>query len=376
MGHLGHLHGQILDRSRLHGVVQIDIPLPMTSAVPLLRDELAGVRIKWVVRPTLGGMGAVDAAAGDVASHEFQSRDAESAQVEVVAGLPGALAGAVEICVLDGVGQIDRVAAHKVEWRVAVDFLIGQREPLGAEGVLARQAVRRVINPAGHGVAVILNVVDVAVQKEPGLLQMQVGVVLTPGVAQLGRVQSTAQRLVFEQLSSEKTDVASGGAHPITAEVPFAGRGILILERGEAPGLQMHVGELLAVEQKPRGVLRLQAFVGGVEHRGFHGHLTVGQGGSGRAHFQRATGAGEVAFTAAIRIQRQQSSAGMALAAIQFQTEKTMGIDTESDITGGKAGGKCGDEALSSFLLVAFVRRGGGSVVILKEEVAAQHVQG
>jgi hypothetical protein len=82
-------------------------------------------------------MGAIDAGAFDVAGHEVQAGHAKGAQVEVVTCLPRAFTRAVEVGVLDRVGEVDRIAADKIEGCVALDFLIRQAETVGSERVFA-----------------------------------------------------------------------------------------------------------------------------------------------------------------------------------------------------------------------------------------------
>lgn len=71
---------------------------------------------------------------------------------------------AVEISVLDRVGQVDGIITDEVEGCVAVDFLIGEGEGLGSGGVFARQAVGAVIDRSCYGLAIILSVVKIAVE--------------------------------------------------------------------------------------------------------------------------------------------------------------------------------------------------------------------
>jgi len=145
-----HLHRQILRRARLHDGFQIDIALPVFAAVTLLRLVTAAVRIERVVGAALGRVGAVDVAAADVAGHEVQAGNAQGAEVEVVARLPGAFVGAVEIGVFDRVGEVDRVAADEIERCVAIDLLPAEHYRVGAEGVFAGEAERGVVDGAGQ----------------------------------------------------------------------------------------------------------------------------------------------------------------------------------------------------------------------------------
>ncbi|PNG62158.1 hypothetical protein SC81_22940, partial [Vibrio vulnificus] len=78
----------------------------------------------------------------------------------VVAGLPGFLARTVEVGVLDGVGEEDRVAAGAgtvaaeadvVERLVAMHLLVGQGEGVGVQGIRARQGPGGVADVASLG---------------------------------------------------------------------------------------------------------------------------------------------------------------------------------------------------------------------------------
>ncbi|MNN75793.1 hypothetical protein D3C81_1921200 [compost metagenome] len=93
--------------------------------------------------------------------------------------------GAIEVGILDRIGKVDGVAADKIERGVAVDLLVGEGETMACGGVFASQAVGSVINGSGHRLAIIPGVVNVAVDEYAGLLQVQVAIVLVPGVTQL-----------------------------------------------------------------------------------------------------------------------------------------------------------------------------------------------
>jgi len=301
---MGQSQGEVPGRAGLHDVMQVYVALPVPATIALLGLVKAGGRVKGVVRSPLGGLGTVDASAGDVAGHELQPRQAEGTEVKVVACLPGAFMGAVEIGVLDRIGQVDGIATNEVEGRVAVDFLIGEGERLGCKGVLARQAVGAVIDCACYGLAVVLGVVKVAVKQQPGLCPVQVGIVLTPGVAQFAGIKGTAKRMLFEQVGTDEFDTTLAGVRTVACEIALAGGRVLVLERGEVTGQQMQLIDLTAVDQQARGVLRLQAFVGRIEYRGLHGLFAKRQGGARNQQFQGATATCVVVFAVAILIQR------------------------------------------------------------------------
>src|SRR5690606_10057706 len=93
--------------------------------------------------------GAVDVAATHVAGGEAQPGDAEGGEVIVVAYLPGAFVGIVEVGDLGGAVQLDVVGVpHVVEGRVAVDTGVGQGEGMGADAQADAGAPRVVVDLA------------------------------------------------------------------------------------------------------------------------------------------------------------------------------------------------------------------------------------
>ncbi|MNO55059.1 hypothetical protein D3C76_455430 [compost metagenome] len=152
----------------------------------------------------------------------------------------------------------------------------------------------------------------------------------------------------------------------------MAGAVVLVVEGGEAPGLQAPVWQVGVVQEPAGGVFRMQAFVAGVEHRGFHGHFAVAQLGVAQAQFECGAGAGVVGLGAAIAVARQQAGAGMAAAAVQLEAEKTMGIDADAECALGEAGADFANETLGPFLAVVLATAGGRAEVAVQEVVAAE----
>ncbi|MNV55523.1 hypothetical protein D3C71_1477570 [compost metagenome] len=167
-------------------------------------------------------MGAVDLVAGDVAGHELQAGYPEGSQVQVITNLPGAFVGAVEVGVLDRVGQVDGIATDEIEWRITVDFLIGQGETMGAQRVFTGQAVRRVVDGTGQRLTSVPGVIEVGVEEHPGLLEVQVAVVLMPGVGQIRGIQGAANRALGKQIGADKRNAAGLGIGAITEKVALA----------------------------------------------------------------------------------------------------------------------------------------------------------
>ncbi|MNE64934.1 hypothetical protein D3C80_1603740 [compost metagenome] len=84
---------------------------------------------------TAGDMAAIDVEAAQVTRHERQAWHAIARHVQVVAQLPGFFAGAVEVGILDGIGQEHRAACaagiaepQVVEWLITPHLLVSQGE--------------------------------------------------------------------------------------------------------------------------------------------------------------------------------------------------------------------------------------------------------
>ncbi|MCY1421296.1 hypothetical protein D9M71_369470 [compost metagenome] len=122
-------------------------------------------------------------------------------------------------------------------------------------------------------------------------------------------------------------------------------------------GLQVHAVDFAAVEQKTCGVLRLQAFVRGIEHRGFDLHFAKRQGGVRCLELDRAATAGVIAFATTVTAHGQQTGSGMAFATVEFQSSKGMGIETETNCPRRETGFKSADKTLSPFGFVVFSGR-------------------
>ncbi|MCY1296710.1 hypothetical protein D9M70_461140 [compost metagenome] len=238
MADVGQVEGEVLRRAGGEQVAQVEVALPVTPVLALL--------------PSVGAigrrMGAIDAAAADIAGHEAQAGNAEQGQVEVVTGLPGAFMGAVEVGVLDRVGEVDRVAAHEVEGGIALDLLVGEGKGLAADLVLRQQAPGQGIDGAGTGVALVAGLVQVAVERQGVRLNVQVEVALAPGVVQLRGVESGVDRRVGRQGGADEADGAAPGGGSIAVEVAVPRAGVLVLEAGEASCLEAQVGDGAAVE--------------------------------------------------------------------------------------------------------------------------------
>ncbi|MNF59058.1 hypothetical protein D3C84_406380 [compost metagenome] len=130
--------------------------------------------------------------------------------------------GAVEVGVLDRVGEVDGVATNEIEWRVTVDFLIGQGETMGADRVSAGQAIRRIVDGTGQRLAGVPGVIEVGVEEHFGLLEVQVAVVLMPGVGQIRGIQGAANRALGKQIGADKRNAAGLGVGAITEKVALA----------------------------------------------------------------------------------------------------------------------------------------------------------
>ncbi|VVP62225.1 hypothetical protein PS874_06468 [Pseudomonas fluorescens] len=75
---------------------------------------------------------------------------------------------------------------------------------MGAQRVFTGQAVRRVVDGAGQRLTSVPGVIEVGVEEHPGLLEVQVAVVLMPGVGQIRGIQGAANRALGKQISADK----------------------------------------------------------------------------------------------------------------------------------------------------------------------------
>ncbi len=151
-------------------------------------------------------MGAINAFAVDVTSHEAQAWDAVLSHLDVITCLDRALARCVEVRVLDGVGQENRVAAtvvltytDVVERSVAVNLLVRQGNGVGLqERVGGCERVGGVADIASQALAGIGGAIQVEVEVQ-GLVRSQaqsvvnVGIVLIPDVLELGAIERSGQ---------------------------------------------------------------------------------------------------------------------------------------------------------------------------------------
>ena len=154
-----------------------------------------------------------------------------------------------------------------------MDTLVGQGETLRADAILQLQAVGQGVDRAGPAAALVARAIEVAIQAERGTLQVHVEIDLAPDVVQLRGEQRAAQVVACRQAGAGEADGAAGGARAVAVEVAVAGAGGLFLEGGEAPGLDPHAVEVVALQEEAPGVLGLQALVAGIEDRGLDGHL-------------------------------------------------------------------------------------------------------
>ncbi|MNQ82865.1 hypothetical protein D3C85_979310 [compost metagenome] len=121
---------EALGYARLHDIASLEITLPL-----LARSGRISVRAV-----TTGVTGAVDVAL-DIARHQGQARYPIGGHVDVIARLYGGFIRTIEVRVLRGVREIDRVsgidAVHQdiVKGGVAVHLLMGQGEAVCAEPV-------------------------------------------------------------------------------------------------------------------------------------------------------------------------------------------------------------------------------------------------
>jgi hypothetical protein len=78
---------------------------------------------------------------------------------------------------------------------------------------------------------------------------------------------------VWLAADAEQADALVAGGGAIAVEVAARRAFVLVFEGAEVSGGPAQVAAGQALQQGAGGVFGLQAFVGGVEHRGFHFHF-------------------------------------------------------------------------------------------------------
>ncbi|MNZ34103.1 hypothetical protein D3C78_514730 [compost metagenome] len=316
----------------------------------------------------LGGridLGAVDVVAVGVASHEGQAGNAVGSHVQVIASLPGFLARTVEVRVLDGVGEEDRVGggvvvahAQIVERSVAVNILVCQGEGVSAKSIGGGQGEGIVVDIAGVGVAFILGFVVVEVEGQ-GLVVtdwqgvVQVAVVLFPDVLELRAIQGCAEVVGEGVPTADEVGLRSGHASVGGEQFTIVGGVIVTGARVEVTGFEVQAFDLAAHQADTAGGLRQQASAAYSEYRSLRLHVAEFQLGLGDADLACAAGLAEAVGGFAVVMYWQVAGAGTAFASVKFQAQVAESVDAEAYDALGVAGAVVGMEALSPVLTIA-----------------------
>lgn len=184
-----------------------DVDHVLGFQVGLVVLAVLAVAVVLIADVVVRHLGAIDVLAIDIADHESQAGNAIGGEVQVVAGLPGFLAGAVEVGVLHGVGEENRVTAAAgtvlaeadiIKRLIAMDLLVGQGESVRIQSVGCRQGPSGVADVAGLGLAFIVCAVDVEIEAQrlvgcqwDGVVAVQV--ILTIDVFEFSTVQGGAE---------------------------------------------------------------------------------------------------------------------------------------------------------------------------------------
>ncbi|MCY1303954.1 hypothetical protein D9M70_536860 [compost metagenome] len=177
-------------------ILGLDIPLPallisqrIAVGIPAHVD---GVRVGVVRVPALG-----------IAGHETQAGDAKGFHVQVVADLPGLLLRRVEVAVLDGVVQVDRIGMPQViEVIVTVVALISHDDAVGAELHPGLAAPDVVVEAAEQLFALIDGFVVVEATDQRHIIgqciaQRGAEVILVPGILEATGVEADGNVVIY-----------------------------------------------------------------------------------------------------------------------------------------------------------------------------------
>lgn len=328
--------GQVLGRAVLHGVADLVEQLAL-GAVPVRT-----------------GIDVVAAYVGELVA---QARHAVAGEIQLVAGLPGALVLEVEIRVV-GVGEVDAAATITVVIGiagVAGASLVGKDEGVVANAVLRRQAPDgvAVVAPVAAeiqcrvGVVVVIGLVEVEVDVERLTLaqrrgEIEVGVVLLVHVLDIGVVQGGAEVVGEGVAATHHIDVLQ--AVGVTGGVAHGA------VRGEAAGVQFEPLHLVAGDQGAGERLGQQAAVVMGEHGQRRELVAVANHRIGDAQLHRRASLGQVIDRAAVAVGIEEGAVVATPTAVELDAQQAEGIDTDTDGALGKAGLEGGDEALTPHL--------------------------
>ena len=348
-----------------------------------MHGVLAIFTVVVVMAGVPGGLGQVGLTAR-VRKRGGQARHADTGEVIVVLQLPRALVRRVEVRVHTRVVQVHAVAqVDVVEWRVAIDPLVGGGDAVEACVDGEVHAVGVVVDLAQQGLAGVLGVLEVHARVQADQVVDHVGVVevsvvLVPDVLQLGGVQVGGDVL--------GTAPRRAGPVKVLALVVLVQRPIVGVDAAVA-ALVVRVGEahLAAFEQQAvdAGVgqahttegLRQHAGFAASDHRVGEEQVTGFQFGVERLELDRSTGSGErmrgsAQLTVVLDVVGQDAGAGMAATAVQLEAQHGMCIQAKADHARGVARLEARNRALAPLAGVPHA-----SVVVVAVEVGITEMQ-
>src|SRR5471032_2518063 len=310
-------------------------------------------------------VGTIDTATADITGHEAQTWYAESCHVQVVTSLPRTLARTVEVRVLDGVAQEDRVATlvvvadtDVVERRVTVNFLESQ-----GQGVCRQERVgngtgeRGVVDAACFCSAGISGAIQVGVKCQRLAISqwqcvVQVSVVLVPDVLQLGAIQGSTQAVVDGIFAADEicgfSLHASVGCpdRAVVAGVVLAGTRVVVT------AFQVQAFDLAAHQADTASSLRQQTGTTDCEHWVLRLHVAEFQLGFREAELNSTTGFAEGVLVFAVTVNDQVARTSIFVRTVKLQAEVAECVDADTDGTLGVAGAVVAPETLGPVLQV------------------------
>ncbi|MNV28987.1 hypothetical protein D3C71_1201950 [compost metagenome] len=271
------------------------------------------------------------------------------------------------------------VETQVIERLFAIDPLVRQGQPMGAEPVSGGKRPGGVVDPAGQAVAVIVGAVEIEIQVQRLVWRQHIGVidvavVLPPDVGELRTVQADTQLIAQRIAAAQVIDAA--GFHPGVQRFKGAigiGR-IIVVAGSEVANVQLQCLELIAGQLEAGGTAGEQSRIAGAEHRIERCQVAVLELGLRNPRLQRTTGFGVLILGTAIGIDRQQPCARAPLATVELDAQLRVGIDPETHRSLGVAGAVVEDDPVGPLVPIVLTARV-VEVVAVEIEVAIGQCQ-
>ena len=198
----------------------------------------------------------------------------------------------------------------------------------------SREAPNGVAKVVAVSFFVVVSGVNVEVEIERLLFTerngvIEIGVIFLESIFQIRSVKRCAQIVGEAVAAAENVD----GFHARAVAVGFP----LLVQRGEATGVDFQTFDFSAGQQGASGGFRQQAAVVSAEYRQGNELVAVLENRVGNANFNGSAGFAVFVRSAAIVVLLHFEDAGTAFAAVQFDAEQAVGVCAETDGAFGEA---------------------------------------